>query len=140
LKIVAGHAAAVDIQLHPWIRMRDRGWYSGDMHVHRDPQDTTALTLAEDLNVSVDFTIWNKRDLWKDRGLQSEPIVRVSPDQFVTLMNAEDERGHGAWMLHNLRQPLEHFAVDGRCYPSGVNFVRESPSAEACAGRLVPVV
>jgi hypothetical protein len=136
---VGDRPALVEIQLRPWIRrMRDRGWYSGDMHVHRDPEETTALTLAEDLNISVDFTIWNKRNLWKDRALRAEPIVRVSPDQFVTLMNAEDERGHGAWMFHNLRQPLEHFAVDGRWYPSGLNFIREVRAQKKSPDDLFP--
>jgi len=68
--VTAADPAVIAIQLHPWIRMRDRGWYSGDMHVHRAPEDMPALTLAEDLNISVDFTMWNKQDLWEDKALR----------------------------------------------------------------------
>jgi hypothetical protein len=138
VQVSATRPAAVEIQLRPWIRMRQRGWYSGDMHVHRDPADMPALTLAEDLNISVDFTIWNKRNLWVDRALRAEPVVRVSPDQFVTLMNTEDERRHGAWMLHNLRRPLEHFAVDGRWYPAGLNFIRAAREQKDSPSDLFP--
>ena len=98
--------------------MRDRSWFSGDMHVHRAPEDMPALTLAEDLNISVDFTIWNKQDLWEEKALRADAVVRVSPDRFVTLMNAEDERGHGAWMLHNLKRRLDGFATAQRWYPT----------------------
>jgi hypothetical protein len=90
------------------------------------------------LNISVDFTIWNKRDLWKDRALRAPPILPVAPDRFVTLMNAEDERGHGAWMFHNLKRPLEHFAVDGRWYPSGLNFIREARAQKSSPNDLFP--
>jgi hypothetical protein len=39
--------------------MRDLGWWSGDMHVHRPVEDSPSLSLAEDLNVNVVFTMWN---------------------------------------------------------------------------------
>lgn len=136
--VTAAEPASVAIQLRPWIRMRDRGWYSGDMHVHRDPADMAALTLAEDLNISVDFTMWNKQDLWEDKALRAEPVVQVSPDQFVTLMNAEDERGHGAWMLHNLKRRLDGLSTPKRWYPTGLNFIRAARAQKNAPDELFP--
>lgn len=138
VEVAADRPYAVAIQLRPWIRMNDRGWYSGDMHVHRAPEDAPALILAEDLNICVNFTMWNKRNLWEDRALRAEPVVRVDPVRFVTLMNAEDERGGGAWMLHNLKKPLARLEVDGRWYPPGISFVREAREQKAAPDDLFP--
>src|SRR5262245_48972138 len=38
--------------------MASRGWYSGDMHCHRDLGDLANLMLAEDLNVCFPITNW----------------------------------------------------------------------------------
>jgi hypothetical protein len=128
----------VAILLYHWIRMRDRGWYSGDMHVHRPPQDMPALTLGEDLNISVDFTMWNKQDLWKEKALRAEPVVKVGPDQFVTLMNAEDERGLGAWMFHGLKRRLDGLETAQRWYPSGLNFIYAARAQKSSPEDLFP--
>jgi hypothetical protein len=117
--------AKLALSLRPWIRMRERGWWSGDMHVHRPPEDAPSLSLAEDLNVSVVFTMWNKRNLWAGKSWPDDPVVQVSPNHLVTVLNAEDERGGGAWMLHGLKRPLG-LGVDGRWYPAGISFVKEA--------------
>ena len=85
----------LNLQLRRWVHMSDLGWWSGDMHVHRSPQDSSALALAEDVNVNVVFTIWNRRVVWDVDALGIGPVIHVSPDHLVTLMNAEDERGGG---------------------------------------------
>jgi hypothetical protein len=64
--------------------------------------------------------------------------VRVSPNNFLILMDAEDERGGGAWMLHNLKKPLEKLDVDGRWYPSGIRFVREARAQKSSPDALFP--
>jgi hypothetical protein len=118
--VTAEQPATVSIQLRPWINMRKRGWYSGDMHVHRPLKDIPSLALAEDLNISVVITMWNlnisapitisKADLLEGKPWPV-PAVRVTPNHFVTLMNAEDERNGGAWIFHGIREPLG-LAVD----------------------------
>jgi hypothetical protein len=132
---VAGNAPArVSFKLRPWIRMHERGWWSGDMHVHRPPADAPSLSLAEDLNVSVVTTMWNKQDLWTGKPLP-DPLVQASPNHLVTLLNAEDERGGGAWMLHGLRNRLS-LAVDGRWYPPGISFVSQARQQKAPGGEF----
>jgi hypothetical protein len=126
----------VALRLKPWIRMSKLGWWSGDMHIHRPIEDSAALALAEDLNISVVFTMWNKRNLWEGKHSLPEPAVRVSPNHVLTVMNAEDERGGGAWMMHSIRRPLE-LGVDGRWYPPGITFVRQA-LAERSGNEILP--
>lgn len=46
------------IELGRWINMNARGWFSGDLHNHRDWQEMSALLLAEDLNLAPTITNW----------------------------------------------------------------------------------
>ena len=113
------------VKLEPWVRMNDLGWWSADFHIHRPPEDAEKLVLAEDLNLGVVFTMWNKRDLWEGGKLPSKDEVQIDPKHLITVRNAEDERGGGAWMFHGLRQKLA-LAVDGRWFPAGLKFIREA--------------
>ncbi len=47
-----------DLRLRRWVDMAARGWYSGDMHCHRSPDDLANLMLAEDVNVCFPLTYW----------------------------------------------------------------------------------
>lgn len=79
VEVTARSPVKLTLSLRPWVRMRDRGWWSGDMHVHRPPEDAPSLSLAEDLNVSVIFTMWNKRDFWEGKPWPDDSVVRASP-------------------------------------------------------------
>ncbi len=46
------------LPLHRWVNMAERGWYSGDTHVHRTAAELPNLMLAEDLNVAFPLTYW----------------------------------------------------------------------------------
>jgi hypothetical protein len=46
------------LPLHRWIDMANRGWFSGDTHVHRTLADLPNVMLAEDLNVAFPLTYW----------------------------------------------------------------------------------
>ncbi len=48
----------ITIELRRWINMAERGWYSGETHVHRMPDQLPNLMLAEDLNVALPLTSW----------------------------------------------------------------------------------
>ncbi len=137
-----GAGAAVRVQVKPWIRMNERGWWSGDMHVHRPLEDSEALVQAEDLNLGVVFTMWNRQNLWAGKALPSSPVKRIDASHTITVMNAEDERGGGAWMLHHLREPLGLETVVPAAQkvteswtPAGIEFVRK---ARAGRGPLFP--
>jgi hypothetical protein len=128
----------IEIKLRPWIRMRNRGWWSGDMHIHRSMEDTPLLLEAEDLHLGVVFTMWNRQNLWGDRALPTDSIRKTAPERWMTVNNAEDERGGGAWMLHGLSNPLglDKVVRDGERVteswdPPGIEFVRAARARKA---------
>jgi len=55
---VADQPIELKIPLKRWINMAERGWYSGDTHVHRTLGDLPNVMLAEDLNVAFPLTYW----------------------------------------------------------------------------------
>jgi hypothetical protein len=125
VEVGEGEPARVVLAPKQWIRMNERGWWSADFHVHRPPEDAEKLALAEDLNLSVVFTMWNDTDLWKGGELPANPVVKLDPRHLMTVLNAEDERGGGAWMLHMIRERL---ALGGNAlwYPPGVQFIKKA--------------
>ncbi|MBM3971588.1 MAG: hypothetical protein FJ302_17275 [Planctomycetes bacterium] len=48
----------VKIELRRWINMAERGWYSGDTHVHRPISELSNVALAEDLNMVYPMSQW----------------------------------------------------------------------------------
>jgi len=56
--VIEQGAPDVVISLRRWIRMADRGWYSGDVHHHRDPAELPNVLLAEDVNVALPMVDW----------------------------------------------------------------------------------
>ncbi len=125
--------ASLDLRPRRWANMRAKGWWSGDLHVHRPMADVPALLQAEDLNYGAVFTMWNRTDLWAGKEFPSDPARRVTAAHWMTVANAEDERGGGAWMLHQLRKPLglEKFIPAGVrtnevWTPPGIEFVRQA--------------
>ena len=60
--IVAGNEPVnVIVPLKRWINMAERGWYSGDTHVHRTIAELPTVMLAEDLNVAFPLSYWVTR-------------------------------------------------------------------------------
>lgn len=51
----------LQFQLKRWVNMADRGWFSGDTHVHRNLDELPNLMLAEDLNVTFPLVYWVTR-------------------------------------------------------------------------------
>jgi hypothetical protein len=86
--------------------------------------------MAEDLNLGVFLTMWNKTNLWEGREVPEDPTVRADSTHLGTLMNAEDERGGGAWMMHNLKRPLALSAGE-LWYPQGRVFVDQAKAQGA---------
>jgi hypothetical protein len=55
---VAAKPVDLQIRLRRWADMAALGWYSGETHVHRPPEELPTLMLAEDLNVTFPLTYW----------------------------------------------------------------------------------
>lgn len=132
----------VQLRLQPWIRMRDLNWWSGDMHVHRPPEDAPYLALAEDVNFCVVTTTWPHSQTPNtpaggdfEGRVATEPVVTVDKNHLVTFMNDEDERGGGAWMLQMLSRPLK-LENAAWWYPPGTEFVKQARAQRPTNGIL----
>ena len=55
---VTQREVSVDVALKRWVNMAARGWFSGDLHLHRELAEIPNLILAEDLNVVFPLTNW----------------------------------------------------------------------------------
>ncbi len=91
-------------RLSRWTDMSARGWWSGDLHVHRAPADMPALMEAADLNLAPTITRWNDRssiDSWEGDRPFTTGIHRA-----WSIDNSEDERNWGAALFFNLRTPM----------------------------------
>jgi len=53
-----GDVPGVSLELNRWIDMAERGWYSGDTHLHRKLEDVPNIVAAEDLHVALPLTYW----------------------------------------------------------------------------------
>ena len=117
------------IELVRVVDMAEEGWYSADLHIHRSTEDIELLIQAEDLHVAPLITWWNNRNLWTDRELPEDPLVRVGEDRFYHLMAGEDEREGGALLYFNLNRPLA-ITDAAREYPSPMKFLLEAREQE----------
>ena len=134
--------APVDVRLRRWIDMNRTGWFSADMHVHRDPADIPLILRAEDLNFvpTVTTHVWSTEvsQPWK---IPAEFPVTVEPNRFFTGNSQEIERiqgGPGAVILLGRDVPLPFTGYE--LYPPSIrtparSTMREASSrATSCSG------
>jgi len=124
LTIAAGKTHSEIVRLTRWIDMNQRGWYSGDLHNHRPPEQIASLLLAEDLNLAPVLADW----VWEDRQRSNAPATteafrKVDPIHVYSLLDKEVERlkeGPGAVDLLGLKSvvPFEGY----RLYPPNDRF------------------
>ena len=124
LEIEPGTTRTVEVRLSRWIDMNARGWYGGDLHVHRPLADLPLLMRAEDLNVAPVLTQWNAQNMAVEPPylVKVEDRATTTPRYYHTL-NQEDERIGGAILLFNLRRSI---AIENvyRYWPSGMAYHR----------------
>ncbi len=113
------------VRLKRWIHMAARGWWSGDLHVHRAPGDMSALMEASDLNLAPTITRWNDNsslDSWPER-----TVFSAGPQRAYSIDNCEDERGWGAALFFALKSPLKLYSLKTqREYPPPLPIWREA--------------
>lgn len=113
------------VEMERFVSMKKEGWWSGDLHIHRPPADIELLMRAEDLHIGPVMTWWNNQNLWKEKVLPQQPLVKFDGDRFYHLLAGEDEREGGALLYFNLPQPLP-IAGSKREYPSPLKFVEQA--------------
>lgn len=124
VRLAEGAPARLALQLHPWIRMREKGWWSGDVHVHRPLADAPGIAQAEDLNLTV-LVNRGKQDLFRADRWPAQEAIEAAPNYWISLRNAEDERRGGSWILNALRAPLAIGPETG-WYPMGLDYVQQA--------------
>lgn len=117
-----GDADSKEVTMERFADMKKEGWWSGDLHIHRPVKDIEMLMLAEDLHVGPVITWWNDKNEWKDRKPPDPLLVRFDKDRFCHVMAGEDERGGGALLYFNLRNPLPIAGSDQE-HPSPCDFL-----------------
>ena len=121
LKMVADGENKLAVTVRRFADLAHEGWWSGETHIHRpaglgarplsleEVKSEIALHVrAEDLHIAPVITWWNQRNFWKSTPLPSgDAAERVDGDRFFNLLAGEDERGGGALLFFNLRQPID---------------------------------
>ncbi len=119
----------LNIELRRIVDMAARGWWSGELHVHRPVDDMQLLMRAEDLHIAPVITWWNDRtknkNKWREGGPPSDPLVRFDTNRYMHLMGGEDERDGGALLYFNLSQPLDLSGATAE-HPSSMRFLEEA--------------
>jgi hypothetical protein len=110
VELRAGQLRRVELRPERWTDMNARGWYSGDLHNHRNVDDVPTLLLAEDLNLAPTLADW----VWEDsqRGqapVTNESIRSVDARHAYSVLDKEVERlmeGPGAVDLLGLQSAI----------------------------------
>jgi hypothetical protein len=107
-----------------WINMAERGWYSGETHVHRRIEELPNVMLAEDLNVAFPVTFWTV-NAFEAPGLEPSPLRSQGPSPFG------DRKNRGRQMIavdstHVIfprNTEYEVFSINGRRHTLGAVFI-----------------
>jgi hypothetical protein len=96
--------------------MTERGWYSGDMHVHAPLRQVATLMEAEDLNVAIPLSLWRMQtsEVRRDPDLQEYlnkadigGAIQEKANHLFTVVNEELETRSSALLVSRLkREPL----------------------------------
>lgn len=110
---VADEPLELELKLRRWINMAQRGWYSGDTHVHRTIDELPNVLLAEDLNVALPLTYWvTDSDALPANGKGNSEVVSSE------LIKVDDTH-----VIHPINTEYEIFRVGERRHTLGAVFV-----------------
>ncbi|MCA9178710.1 MAG: CehA/McbA family metallohydrolase [Planctomycetales bacterium] len=117
-------ADAKEIALPRFVDMKQEGWWSGDLHIHRPLADIPLLMKGEDLHIAPVITWWRDKNQWQDE-LPKQLTVPGEDDRFYNIMAGEDEREGGALLYFNLEKPLPLAGAE-REHPSPAHFLKQA--------------
>jgi hypothetical protein len=106
---VADAPLGVKLPLKRWINLAERGWYSGETHVHRPIEDLPNIMLAEDLNVAFPLSAWVREAYAAPR----DPL----PDQPKLI---EVDRAH---VIYPRNTEYEIFTIGKKSHTLGAFFI-----------------
>lgn len=115
----------VRLSLRRLANLAEEGWWSGETHIHRAPEDVPLLLRAEDLHIGQVITWWNRVNPWSSTTPPPSLRVAMDGDHFFHPMAGEDERDGGALLFQDLDRPLP-IAGATRQTPSSVVFAGQA--------------
>ena len=139
VSLEAGQTVEISLEVARLLNMNEQGWYSGDLHIHRSPQDMPVLLRAEDLNIGPTIT----RHVGSGREVSpfpETPLLPADATHTASAQNQEVERlvkGHGAIVLLNLPQPIDPNMT--ALYPMDAEFCRQARAAGAFLDAEKPI-
>jgi hypothetical protein len=125
VEIKSGESLEIEAPMERWIDMNERGWYSGDLHVHRPALIVPALMKAEEINLCEVQTVWNQNNYWAERALPEEPVQKIDDNHVYNLYSEEDERDGGAVMFYGLKKLID-VSKTTRVYPTSLDFIEQA--------------
>lgn len=110
IQINSGETVTEQFKIHRWIDMNNKGWYSGEHHIHRplnDLIDLKEILYAEDLNIGVALTNWNEKEslLKQARSVidRSDNTGNLQVDKNHTIYSlAHEIEGHPGAVFYHL--------------------------------------
>ena len=114
---VAAAAEKKTVQLHRWVNMQQRGYLSGENHLHVDTKQLGSMLVAEGLDFGSSLTWWRGPDPRRPVPAGDGPIRllsfagRAGP---ASVFDAELEYAWGAAYIQNLPAPMPLAAEPGR--------------------------
>ena len=100
----AGENLERSISFQRWTDMAAKGWWSGDLHVHRTPEDLTPLMDASDLHFAPAITCFN--DSLTLKVWPRQVISDIGSNRVFSMDNGEDERRWGAALFIGVKSPI----------------------------------
>jgi hypothetical protein len=132
IEIRSGEAREEKVELTRWTNMNARGWYSGDLHNHRDWQEMDQLLLADDLNLAPTLTEW----VWEDSHISRAP--RVEPVPHAGSANPAAALKRGATQANAAIRVVDEAHVYS-VVDTEIERLREGPGAVDLVGLTAPV-
>jgi hypothetical protein len=92
------------IKLDRWIDMAAKGWWSGDLHVHRSVGDIRALMQSADLHFAPTISCFN--DAPSSASWAVNLTAPAGLNRIYSIDNCEDERKWGAALFIGVKRPM----------------------------------
>jgi hypothetical protein len=135
------------VVLKKWIDLKQRGYFSGENHLHRSPDDVAALCAAEDLDFGTVLQWWNKPrfEIQGNEGFPVYPdtpegIMQMNTNTYYRLLNCDLKLAAGAGSATGAKEvPVGYNRAYVRCsdadglngflkaWAEGKNFVTNGP-------------
>jgi hypothetical protein len=100
-EIKSGSLTQIKEKLSRTIDMASKGWWSGELHVHRPAKDIELLMQAEDLHIAPIITWWNRSNKWKNSQIPKTRVVSFDRNYFYDLLGGEDFQYDGPCRYHS---------------------------------------